>query len=64
MCCSTEEMVEDYSSKPTQGGLFVNQRNKIQGIEIHYFEMHKWWYERVFRKYDLWDNEKADFPAI
>ena len=63
-CWPTEEMVADYSSKPTQGGLFVKQRNKIQGIEPNDFEMHESWYERVLRKYDLWDDEEADLATV
>ena len=64
MCCSKEEMVTDYISKPTQGGLFVVQINTIRGIEINNVEMHKSWYERFSRKCDLWDNEEEDFPTI
>ena len=62
--CPTEEMVVDYVSKPTQGGLFVKQRNAIQGIEINNFDMCKSWYERVLRKHELWDNEEADLSTI
>ena len=62
--CPTEEMVVDYVSKPTQGGLFVKQHNTIQGVEINDFEMCKLWYERVLRKCDLWDNDEADLPNI
>ena len=60
----TEEMVADYSSKPTQDGLFVKQRNTIQGMEINDFEMHKSWYERVLRKCDLLDNKEADLSTV
>ena len=62
--CPTEEMVKKYSSKPTQGGLFVKQRNAIQGIEINDFDMCKSWYEIVLRKHELWDNEEADLSTI
>ena len=40
-CCPTEEMVADYSNKPTQGGFFVKKRNTIQEVEINDFEMCK-----------------------
>ena len=63
-CCPTEDMVADYSNKPTQGRFFVKQRNTIQGIEINDFDMYKSWYERVSRKCDLWDNEEEDLPTI
>ena len=35
VCCLTEKMVADHSSKRTQGRLFVKQRNTIQRIELN-----------------------------
>ena len=54
----------DYSSKPAQGELFAKQRNIIQGITAEDFPMHKAWYERTLRKYDLWDEEESDLVDI
>ena len=31
-CCPTENMVADYSAKPTQGSLFAFQGNVILGL--------------------------------
>ena len=35
-----EDMLEDFSTKPTQGSLFVRQRNALQVIDEKYFLMH------------------------
>ena len=64
VCCLTEEMVADHSSKRTRGRLFVKQHNTIQGIEVNDFDMHKSWHERVLRTHDLWDDEEADLPTV
>ena len=32
LCCPTECMIADNSTKPMQGGLFVRQRSVIQGV--------------------------------
>ena len=57
-------MVADYSSKPIQGSLFIRKRDMIQGIKTKDFGVYKSWYERVLRKYDLWDREEADLLNI
>ena len=41
MCCPTENMVDDYSAKPTQGILFAPQRNLILGTNEEEFSKHK-----------------------
>ena len=64
VCCPTEEIVADYSSKPTHGGLFIKKHNTIQGVEPNDFEMHKSCYERVLRKCDLWDDNEADLTTV
>ena len=63
-CYPTEEIVADYSSKPTQVSLLIRQRDTIQGIETKDFGVYKSWYERVLRKYDLWEKEEADLLNV
>ena len=55
LCCPTEEIVANYSNKPTQGILFIRQR-----IETKDFGVCKSCYEWVLRKYDLWDKKEAE----
>ena len=62
--CPTEKMIADYSTKPTQGALFVYQRNTILGIKDEEFEMHKGWYRRKLKEYDLWDDEETDLMSV
>ena len=56
ICCPTEKMIADCSTKPTQGSLFVCQRNLILGVKEKEFNMHKKWHRAVLEKYDLWDD--------
>ena len=42
--CPTEKMIANYSTKPTQGSLFVFQRNTMQGINEQDFGICKSWY--------------------
>ena len=60
----TEKMIANYSTKPTQGSLFVYQRNTIMGAKENEFAMHKTWYEKVLRKYELWDEMESDLETI
>ena len=60
----TKDMIADYSTKPTQGVLFVRQRNMIQGVSPQDTKMHKPSYERVMRKHDLWDREESDLGDL
>ena len=60
----TEEMIIDYSSKPTQGALFIWQRNVIQGINENIFPIYKAWYRRVLERYGLWDNLESDLADL
>ena len=62
--CPTEDVIAHYSTKPTQGGLFVLQRNMIQVITPKDFKMNKAWHERVLRKYDLWEDEESNLTDI
>ena len=49
----TEKMQTDFSSKPTQGLLFKQQRNIVMGLKEEDFQMYKAWYKRVIKKFDL-----------
>ena len=55
--CPAEDMISDHRTKPTQGELFVRQRNMIQGVSPQDTNMCRAWHERVLRKYDIWDSE-------
>ena len=60
----TEKMIADCSSKPTQGSLFVYQRNMIQGVDEKDISLHKRWHTRALEKYELWDEIEEDLPRI
>ena len=62
--CPTEEMVADYSTKPTQGSLFVYQRDLILGIKKEEFGIYKSWYKEVLLKYDIWDDKEKDLESL
>ena len=64
VCCPTEKMVADYSAKPTQGSLFVCQRNLILGLKENEFGSHKKWYETILKRHELWDEEEEDLDRI
>lgn len=40
-CCPMKKMIADYSSKPTQGSMFICQRNIIQGVKQEDFPTYK-----------------------
>ena len=62
--CPTEEMIADYSTKPTQGALFTYQRNVILGVKEEEFNACKMWYKRKLEEYDLWDDDKKDLMDL
>ena len=64
VCCPTDKMIADYSSKPTQGALFIFQRNTILGVKEEDFGMHKQWHKRVLERYELWDELESDLFDI
>ena len=64
MHCPTEKMLADISSKPTQGALFLKQRNLIMGLREEDFELYEAWYECVLEKYELWDDEESDLSEL
>ena len=60
----TEKIIADYSTKPTQGSLFVCQRNMILGLDEKEFAMHKEWHKAALMKYDLWNKAKNDLELL
>ena len=58
-CCPTEKIWADFSSKPTQGLLFKQQRNIVMGLKEEDFPMHEAQHKRVITKYEL-QNDKED----
>ena len=52
--CPTEQMVADYQSKPLQGILFVDHRNKIMGVQPEDFNWYKRMYIKVHKHYELY----------
>ena len=62
--CPTEHTIADYSTKPTQGGLFVNQRNVIQGVSPQDTKIYEAWNERIMRKHDLWDSVESNLGDL
>ena len=62
--CPTEKMVADYNSKPLQGKLFEELRNKIMGIDLNDYDMYKDKYLAVLKQYDLMDSAEDDIASI
>ena len=59
-----EKMIADYSTKATQGALFVFQRNTILGIKDKKFGMCNEWYKKKLMEYDLWDDGEIDLDSL
>ena len=57
MYCPTGKMIADFSTKPLQGAIFVEFRNKIQGIQTEDFDEYKRQYIEILKQYDLYGNE-------
>ena len=55
--CPTGKMIADFSTKPLQGAIFVEFRNKMQGIESEDFEKYERQYVEILKQYDLYENE-------
>ena len=64
VCCPTDKMLADFSSKPLQGKAFIFHRNKMQGVNKDDFQMHKKWCKAVLEQYDLWDDVEADLMSL
>ena len=62
--CPTEKMIADYSTKPTQGSLFVCQRNTTLGIDESEFVMCKEWCKAALVKHELWDEDESDLEGL
>lgn len=62
--CPTKDIIADYNSKPTQGVLFIFQRNTILGIKFNKFNAYKQQYAAVLKKYDLFDEHEKDLNNI
>ena len=57
MHCPTEEMIADYNSKPLQGKLFYDNRNRLMGLDVNEFDRYKSMYVEVLKAYNLYTNE-------
>ena len=60
----TKKMWADFSSKPTQGLLFKQQRNVVMDLKDEDFAMCEAWHKRVIEKCDLWDDQEEDLDRI
>ena len=49
--CQADDMISDYSTKPTQGSLFLFQRNSMLGVKKEDFSEYKLWCKDVLKKY-------------
>ena len=57
MHCPTEEMIADYNSKPLQGQLFYDSRNRLMGLDVNEFDRYKSMYVEVLKAYNLYTDE-------
>ena len=62
--CLIEEMVADFSTKPTQGKVFALHRNTIMGITPAEFDLYKQWYKETLKRYELWDDMEKDLDSL
>ena len=60
VCCPTDEMIADYSSKPLQGKIFVVHCNAMLGIKPEEFDLCKKWCKEALERCNLWDDEEKD----
>ena len=54
--CPTEAMVADFYTKPLQGALFVNHRNKIMGIDASDIPQYYKEYEEFMKTLKTWPH--------
>ena len=64
ICCPTEEMVADFSSKSLQGKLFVAHRNTMLEASTDEFDLYKQWYKEALERYQLWDDKEEDLQDL
>ena len=50
-------MVADFGTKPLQGSIFIEFRDKIQGIRAEDFDEYKKQCVEILKQYDLYENE-------
>ena len=55
--CPTGKMIADFCTKPLQGAIVVEFRNKMQGIQVEDFRKYKRHYVEILKQYDLYENE-------
>ena len=55
--CPTGKMIAGFSTKPLQGAIFVEFRNKIQGVKAEDFRKYKRQHVEILKQYDLYENE-------
>ena len=51
--CPTGKMIADFCTKPLQGAIVVEFRNKMQGIQVEDFRKYKRHYVEILKQYDL-----------
>ena len=54
--CPTDQMIADYNSKPLQGQVFIDLRNKLLGIDAADYQLYKKHYKSILMQYDLFDT--------
>ena len=64
VCCPTEKMVADYSSKPLQGRIFVVHRNTMLDVSVNDYKLHKRWHKESFDRHQLWDDMEKDLDDL
>ena len=62
--CPTEKIVEDHSSKPLQGRIFVVHRNTMLGASIDDYKLHKRWCKESLERHQLWDDMEKDLDDL
>ena len=55
--CPTGKMIAGFSTKPLQGAIFVEFRNKMQGVKAEDFGKYKRQHVEILKQYDLYENE-------
>ena len=55
--CPTGKMIANFSTKPLQGAIFVEFRNKMQEIQVEDFGKYKRKYVEILIQYNLYENE-------
>ena len=64
VCCPAKKMIMDYSVKPTQGFLFLHQRDVIQGVRDKNFTSLKDWHRRALERHDSHHDQENDLERL